>query len=89
LDVSAVFAGAICANASELVQIMAAAAMAANVLDIMTEYLPSELLIRECQQQQLRQPKFIPAGLATQIGGVAHNAITPQTPISTTVTLHD
>jgi hypothetical protein len=54
----------------------------------MTEYLPSELLIRECQQQQLRQPKFIPAGLASQIGGVAHNAITPQTPISTTVTLH-
>jgi hypothetical protein len=36
LGVSAVFAGAICANASELVQIMAAAAMAANVLDIMT-----------------------------------------------------
>jgi hypothetical protein len=35
--VSAVFAGAICANASEVVQIMAAAAMAANVLDIMTD----------------------------------------------------
>src|SRR6266404_4256596 len=37
--VSAIFAGAICANASELVQITAAAAMAANVLDIMTESL--------------------------------------------------
>jgi hypothetical protein len=36
LGVSAVFAGAICANASEFVQITAAAAMAANVLDIMT-----------------------------------------------------
>src|ERR1700682_2163023 len=38
--VSAIFAGAICPNARELVQITAAAAMAANVLDIMTEYLP-------------------------------------------------
>src|SRR5207302_9655331 len=38
--VSAVFAGAICANASELAQITAVAAMAANVLNVMAEYLP-------------------------------------------------
>src|SRR6476620_7800418 len=35
LDVSAVFAGAICANAIELAQIKAAAAPAANILEIM------------------------------------------------------
>jgi hypothetical protein len=40
LAVSAIFAGAVCADAIELVQIMAVAAMAANVLDIMLEYLP-------------------------------------------------
>ena len=38
--VSAIFAGIICANASELAQITAVAAMAANVLDVMAEYLP-------------------------------------------------
>jgi hypothetical protein len=39
-SVSAVLAEAICASASELAQITAVAAMAANILDFMAEYLP-------------------------------------------------
>jgi hypothetical protein len=59
------------------VQITAAAAMAANVLDIMTESLP--LLVAHTRVSATTTPAapIYSRGLASQIGGVAQNAIAP------------
>src|ERR1700716_633611 len=60
--VSATFAGAICAKASELVQITTAAAMAANVLDIMTEFLLLGCSYASVSNNNSRNSNLFPQG---------------------------
>src|SRR5437016_3412702 len=73
--VSAILAGAICANASELAQITAVAAIAANVLDVMAEYLPLVVQTRGVSNNKPRNSNLFPQW--RRVAGESHGGNSP------------